>query len=256
MRSVLLLVALCGCDAVFGLDDAALPECFVDADQFKGTTPQILREVEVFSFSAKRDRAIAAIGGITVETESDGANPKPIDITPTYPMVAVAVEPNHDYFMFTASIEPPTLFMAFQENGKWKFDPRVPKGTVAGTPSDTMSGKPVRVVVRLFQNQQLFQEYERDDDGNWVPFGGRFELDAYAGANMTQDGLSIVFDGFDEDDMPGVYVAQRGAISNSFGEPNRVLEGVHQQPQLFGTCNTLYTVDEVEQARRLVRYTR
>jgi hypothetical protein len=154
--------------------------------------------------------------------------------------------------LFTASIEPPTLLAASKVDGKWKFDPRVPKGTFAGTPTNRLTGKPVRVMVRLLQLMELYQEYERDVDGNWFPVGDRFELKAFRGVNMTQDGLAIVFDGF-HDDVRGVYIAQRATIDDRFETPQLVLAGYHQHPQLFGSCDKLYTVDD---GTTLARYLR
>ena len=204
-----------------------------------------------------REHGIASHRGLSVETGgADAAIGAALDLEPMYPMMAVAVEPNNDYFMFTAPIEPPTLLAVTKVGGKLVFDKNVPKGTIAGTPPNRMSAKPVRVMVRLFQTQTLFQEYERAGDGTWSPVGARLELGAVAGANMTQDGLAIVFDGFHADDIRGVYIAQRGSIDDNFETPQLVLEGVHRQPQLFDACNKLYAIDDGEQGPQLTRYIR
>lgn len=257
MRLLLLLGALSGCDAVFGLDDAELPKCVVDDGFARASKAALQTQIDAYSLSADREHGIASHRGITVATEgADAAIGAAIDLEPMYPMTAVAVEPNNDYFMFTASIEPPVILAVTKIDGKLAFDKNVPKGTIAGTPTNRMSGKPVRVMVRLFQTQELFQEYERADDGSWSPVGARLELRAVAGANMTQDGLAIVFDGFHKDDIRGVYIAQRGSMDDSFETPQLVLEGVHQQPQLFDTCNKLYAIDDGEEGPQLTRYIR
>lgn len=257
MRLLLLLGALTGCDAVFGLDDAELPKCVVDDGFERASKSALQTQVDAFSLAADREHGIASHRGIIVATEgADAAIGEAIDLEPMYPMTAVAVEPNNDYFMFTAAFEPPEILAVTTVDGKLVFDTHVPKGTIAGTPTNRMSGKPVRVMVRLFQMQELFQEYERADDGTWSPVGARLELRAVAGANMTQDGLAIVFDGFHKDNTRGVYIAQRGSIDDSFETPQLVLEGVHAQPQLFDTCNKLYAIDEGEDGAQLTRYIR
>ena len=254
MRWLLLLGALAGCDSVFGLDDTALPKC-VRRGFGEALPDPLITNIDVFSFTGDRDRAIGSIGGYTIEAEgSDGKNPTPIDIKPMYSIVASAFEPNGDYFFQTAAIEPPQILAVTKKDDEWIFDPHVPKGFIAGTPTNRMNnGKPVRVLVRLFPYDQQFQEYERDDTGQWFAVGDRFELKAFGGANMTQDGLAIVFDGFHKDDKRGVYIAQRATLDDSFEEPQMVLEGVHVQPQLFDDCGKLYAIDE---GSTLVRYVR
>ena len=245
MRWLLLLGALGGCDAVFGLDDAALPKCVV-GDGFESASITTLQgQYDVYSLDGAREHGVASVNGVTVETVGAEAEiGDEIDIQPMYAMLSVAVEPNNDYFFLTASIEPPRILAVTKDGDAHKFDPRVPKGFIAGTPTNRMNGKPVRVIVRLYVFQEVFQEYERDLEGNWNPVGERFELKAIAGANMTQDGLAIVFDGYHRDDMRGVYIAQRGSIDDAFETPQLVLAGTHVQPQLFGSCNTLYSLDE------------
>jgi len=253
MRWLLLIGALCGCDSVFGLDEPALPTCVrTGFDQAPADPLQI--DIDTFSFTGDRARGVASVLGIIVETRgSNGDDAQPIDIQPMYPMIATAFEPNGDFFFLTAAIEPATILAVTKEGDAWKFAPHVPKGFMAGTPSNRMNGKPVRVLVKLSPNNLLFQEYERDATGQWITVGDRFELKSFSGANMTQDGLAIVFDGFHENDLRGVYIAQRGSIDDSFEEPQLVLEGLHHQPQLFDDCGKLYTLDD---GTTLTRYAR
>ena len=242
-RLLLLLGALSGCDAVFGLDDTGLPKCAVGGGFDDSRMDALRNGVDVFSFDKNRDHGILSIGGVTVEAFGDKGAPTELGVMPMYTMAAVALEPNGKYFFQAASIEPLTIQRIEQKNGKWDFDPHVPKGVIAGTPSDSMADKPVRVVVRLFQNKQEFLEYELAADGNWMPMGQRFDLPSLGGANLTPDGLALVFDGI-KDDKRGVYVAQRSTLAEEFRTPVLVFSGAHQFPQLFDGCDTLYSVEE------------
>jgi hypothetical protein len=254
MRWLLLLGGLCGCDAVFGLDDTALPKC--TTKRFDGEVPTVIRSEETidkFSFSRDREHAVLQINGIIAEATRDG-EPKDLPLKPMYPSLSIALEPENKFMFFTPAIEPPVVLAANRTgDNEWKFEPKVPKGTFAGTPTTSKTGEPVRVVVRLFEIADDFQEYERDGDGNWNPIGERFHMNALVGANLSASGLVLVYDGT-EGDTRGVYVRVRGQRSDPFEAPNVILEGPHLQPQLSDDCSELFVIDDSNGASALVRY--
>ena len=262
MRLLLLVGALCstGCDAIFGLEDPSLPRC-VPKEGFDQATPRATRpdsvDISVFSLTADEVRGIYDINGINVEAQRND-EPVRIPLEPMYPMVSVGMDPLGEYVFFTASIEPMTIFqMRKDDDDKWVFDPKVPKGTFAGTPSDSKSGKPVRVVVRLFALKDVFQEYERQADGSWIPVNDPFELAAARGANLSPDGLVIVYDGFEDGpEERGVYVDDRDSFDETFGRGINIFAGTHQHPQLFDDCSVLYAIDESTGERALTKYVR
>jgi hypothetical protein len=262
MRWLLLVGALglFGCDTVLGLDDPSLPRCL--PKKFTNARTQVLRtEIEAFSFTKDRALGVASIRGINSEVTKDG-DPMPLPLQPMYSMMSVAMEPNGDYILFTAGNEPPEILAARPMGDSWVFDKNVPKGYIAGTPSDRMTGDPVRVIVRLFAVTETgmkdFAEYERTAEGTWIEVNERFTIRAAAGANLTPDGLAIVYDGYEDgDDKRGVYVRQRASLDESFGGDRAselIFDGTHTFPQLFGDCTSLYTVDDATGENALTWY--
>ncbi len=254
MRWLLLLVGgLCGCDAVFGLDDNALPTC--NQGSFDTASPQLVRaEVDAYSLSRDRTLGVFEIRGIANEVIGD-REPTPLPLEPMYPMLSIALDPEHAYMLFTAAIEPATIFAARRTGeNQWEFEPGVPPGEIAGIPTLALTGDPVRVVVRRAIVRDEFQEYERAGDGTWHAVGDVFHLAARAGANLSSDGLVLVYDG--DEAGPGVYVRLRGSRAEGFRDFTRILAGPHHSPQLSDDCRELLVLDDGDGAPALTRYRR
>lgn len=252
MRWLLLLLGASGCDAVFGLDEPGLPRCAVGDGFDTARIDAVRTEVDAFSFDKKRQHSVISIRGITVEADGEKGAPQELDLLPSYVMISFALEPNGTYFFVTPATEPLVVRAISKQDGQWRFDPRVPKGAFVGTPTDSMSDQPVRAVARLFENTPEYLEYERDAGGNWIPVGTRFALNAIEAANLTPDGLALVYEGVEQEEH-GVYVAQRASIDEGFREPIRVLAGVHRHPQLFDGCSVLLSVEDGEVLTKLTR---
>src|SRR5687767_14048804 len=153
---VVLVTTLCGCDAVFGLDDTSLPKCL--PKQFdEAPATAIIADVEAFSFTSNRQFGVVSTIGQPLETFMPQANEQDLTLVPLEPpyvMVSIAMEPNSKFLFFTAAIEPFQIFTARPTGdpapNNWALEKTAPKGYIAGTPTDERTGDPVRVVVRLF----------------------------------------------------------------------------------------------------------
>lgn len=259
MRWLILVGAFAGagCDVVFGLGDPSLPSCVPRAG-FDGALPQAVRpDTEIVTFSLTSDERFAVfdIGGLTMQATGDEP-PRPISIDPAYTMVRMGLDPEGEYLLFTAAYEPFPVLSARPIGGDiWELGAKAPKGSIAGTPSDAKSGKPVRVVVRLEMVPNVFQEYERTADGDWVPVNDEFTLATIGGANLSPDGMVITYDG-EEDGVRGVYVTERASFDETFRRGTLIFAGVHEQPQLVGDCSVLYTIDDGTGERVLTKYVR
>jgi hypothetical protein len=252
MRWLLLLLGASGCDAVFGLDEPGLPRCAVGDGFDNARVDDVRTEVDAFTFDKKREHSILSIRGLMVEADGEKGEPQELGLSPSYLMMSVAFEPNGAYVFVTPAVESPVAQTIVKRDGKWQVDPHVPKGVYVGTPTDSMADQPVRAVARLFENVPEYLEYERAPDGSWSPVGAPFTLDATHVANLTPDGLALVYQGIEKDE-PGVYVAQRASLDESFREPIRVFAGVHRAPQLFDGCSVLMSIEPDGVMKKLTR---
>ncbi|MBA3393320.1 MAG: hypothetical protein H0T89_11780 [Deltaproteobacteria bacterium] len=258
MRWWLLLGALCGCDAVFGLDGTDLPEC--ELASFRDAQPvTVVENTELFSWDRLRDHLVIAAAGTAFELDADSPTERTeIALEPNYPMTTVSLAPEGDQIFFTASIEPSQLFSARRDDGGlWHFDRNVPDAGGAGTPTLALLG-PRRILVRVSFYANDVQEYEEQDDGTWKPVGDRHVVDAVTVVNLSSDGLTMVYDGFDAEGQRGVFAAQRPSRGEWFRDTTLILAGTHPSPQLADSCDVLHAIDEGDAItpRHLVRYQR
>jgi hypothetical protein len=194
---------------------------------------------EEFSISWDLSRAVVTVAGVAKEVSPLSGTPTPIDIGP-YTPTSLGLSPEGDSLLFTANIEPYTLYAAVRGNPDWRLDPNVPLGTYAGTPSADAFG-PRRVLVRMRWAGPL-QEYE-DDNGLWKPVGDGHDFDGLESANLTPNGLSMVYAAMQSDGTQAVMLATRKATSQWFGTPAVILTGEHSSPQLLDQCRSLYVID-------------
>lgn len=253
MRVFALLLGVCtGCDVVWGLDESPAPCAQASFDNAK---PVQLMPAEDFSISWDLSRAVV-LKAVVYEVSPLTGTPMPIDIGP-YTPTSLGLSPEGDSLLFTANIEPYTLYAAVRGNPAWRLDPNVPLGTFAGTPSADAFG-PRRVLVRMRDGGPL-QEYE-DDNGLWQPVGGGHDFDGLRSANLTPNGLSMVYTAPQADGTFAVMMATRTSTSQWFGTPSPILAGYYTSPQLLAQCRSLYVVgprDETTSAEPILeRYDR
>src|SRR5690349_6620143 len=128
----LLVVGLCGCDAVFGLSGDPRP---CDTSSFDQVTPSDIAPAEQFSISWDRSLAVVQSGGLMFEMNLPSTDMKPIDLG-IYVDVQLSLNPEGDALLYTAEIEPPVLQGALRiGDAQWSTGAQVPLGTFAGTPS-------------------------------------------------------------------------------------------------------------------------
>jgi hypothetical protein len=145
---------------------------------------------------------------------------------------------------YTIAVEPFELRAATREGARrYTKLSTLPKGTWAGTPSSRLYG-PQRMIVRLRDLRDEVQEYE-EREGAWVPVGDLHMLRGDQAANLSLDGLTMVYAGYGPDGAPGVFAAQRRDTSEWFREPHvQLLAGRHRGPQLSPACTTLETITD------------
>ncbi|HEY5926720.1 MAG TPA: hypothetical protein VIV11_33770, partial [Kofleriaceae bacterium] len=162
---------------------------------------------------------------------------------------------------FTAPIEPPELVGALRGETAWQLEATVPIGTYAGTPSADVFG-PRRVLVRMRPGDTSVQEYE-DQNGRWVAIGEPLAVgddpltpDDVHAPNLTPNGLTMVYPGFDRDGDPGIFAQSRASVDEPFGEPVVLRMGPLRRPQLCGQCQQLYAIDSLGEAPTVMRFDR
>jgi hypothetical protein len=228
----LALVALCGCDAVLGLDDT--PRACGDGT-FDAATPVDVVHGETFSVSWDRDLVVYTALGIPYQQRLPDGQPEAIDLgveTPT----SFALAPEGDAVMFSVVLDTPVVKAALRVGGAtWNMRGLAPVGAYAGTPSADEFG-PRRVLVRPSFESDL-QEYE-DQDGQWVAIGDLHALDGSFAPNLTPNGLDMVWSG-----AGAVVIAHRTTRDDWFGDPVQILAGAHIGPQLLDRCNQLFVAD-------------
>jgi hypothetical protein len=95
--------------------------------------------------------------------------------------------------------------------------------------------------VRIRMGGEL-QEYE-DQDGLWKPIGDTHEFNGLFSANLTENALTMVYAGMQDDGTSAVFEATRASTSDWFGTPTMILAGDHHDPQLVDDCHKLFVVD-------------
>lgn len=243
MRAVLLVLACAGCDQVVGLDEPLAP---CARDSFGQATVADVTFADDATVSTDLSIAVLSREGMAFEMALPDGVPVPLDLTPYMPE-SLALSPEGTSMLFTAAIEPPTLFAAARaSDGTWRVDSNVPPGIYAGTPSADVLG-PRRVLVRMFgaeveRDGPPLQEYE-DIDGVWTPVGDRRDYPGDFAPNLTPDALTMVYAGKQADGTPAVFQASRSSRQVWFDAPVAILAGAHADPQLVDRCGTLYTID-------------
>lgn len=237
--ALLSLAALGGCDVVAGLDGDATP---CDVPSFAEATTTDVVEAEEFSFDWYETFGVVQVAGLQYEMSPTDATLTPIDIGP-YMAQGLSLTPEGDAVFFTILIEPLTLKGALRgDTTNWRLDARVPRGTFAGTPSADVFG-PRRVLVRMRAgDEEPIQEYE-DQAGVWNPVGPPRVMRTPRAPNLTPDGLTMVYPGFDEVGEPAVFVQQRPSTTAEFGDAKAILPGAFTNAQLLARCQKLYTSD-------------
>lgn len=233
----LVLGALAGCDSVIGLDDP-LPHC--SAATFDAAKTVDIVSADDFSVSWSSQRGVVALSGSASEVSLADNSQTAIDLGVPYMPQSLALSPEGDALLFTASIEPLTMYAAVRGDATWRLDPNVPVGTYAGTPSEDAIG-PRRLLVRMRMGGEL-QEYE-DRGGLWKPVGDQHDFAGLFSANLTENALTMVYAGVQDDGSPAVFQATRESTSDWFGAPTVILTGDHKDPQLVDQCHKLFVVD-------------
>jgi hypothetical protein len=229
---LLLLLALTGCDVVVGVSDDPRP---CGAGAFTGSGTAIV-DADAFSIDWDQTIAVISTGGITSQYQFSDGTQTPIDLG-IYVPGAFALSPEGTGLLFTAWTDPPTLVAAARkDDAAWAMGGRTPAGTFAGTPSADAFG-PRHALVRVRPADAKVQEFI-DDNGIWKPVGDPHDAPGLGAPNLTPSGLTMVYA-----DTDGVYQATRSSRDAWFGEPVKVLEGVHLWPQLLGRCSNLYVID-------------
>jgi hypothetical protein len=233
------IVALPGCDVVFGLTGEPGP-CELaafDESSFVDLTPG-----EDVSVSLDGSFAVVVSGGVASELTLPGGETVPIELA--YPALGLGLAPEGDALFYTAQVEPPALKGAVRDAAQvWILDAEVPRGTFAGTPSADIFG-PRRVLVRLREVRAEVQEYE-DVNGVWTPVGEIHDVAGMLAPNLTPSGLNMVYGDVELDGTEIVLAASRESTSEWFSESRVILRGSNRSPQLFGkTCDQLFVSDD------------
>lgn len=235
----LVVVALSGCDGVFGLTDTGAVPC--GSASFDGVPPQILLAADMASVNWDRDRAVVMIDGAAFEQPLPHGPQQVVDLG-GYGATSLSLAPEGDALFYVAQIEPIELRATVKRETGWIPDLVLPGGTYAGTPSADEFG-PRHVVVRLHEGKSDVQEYIAQD-GAWVASGVPHPLDGVLAPNLTPSGLDVVYSGADSDGSPAVLAAHRSSVDVWFDPPSVILHGLHHGPQLLGRCSDLYVVDD------------
>lgn len=246
--AIALVLACGGCDLAFGLDGEEEP-CALGS--FDGALPTDIVEAEDFSIDWDETLAVYTKSGIAYERALPSATPAVIDLGP-YNMLGLSLTPEGNALFYTASIEPPVLRGALRAgDAQWQLDAGTPRGSYAGTPSADVFG-PRRVLVRMRMTGEEIVEYE-DDNGRWVPVGDPHPVVGTIAPNLTPNGLTMVYAGFDDEQQPAIFAATRSSTAEWFGAPAIILRGMHRSPLLLGRCKRLYTIADGSVLRRFDR---
>jgi len=251
LKLVIAIVALAGCDSVFGVTYKPKP-CAVPG--FDGAPMTVVAQspnpgVGAVAFSVSWDETLAVVDfdGTRYEMALPNGTPVPIDLG-IYPAARYSLAPEGDALLYSAAEEPPLLQSARRTGAAaWSLGGSVPLGAYAGTPSAADFGPP-RVLVRLRDAHPDVQEYEHDGT-HWVAVGTTHPVDGWFAPNLTPDGLTMSYD----DGAGMTLAATRTTVGDWFGPPAPTSSGGHAQPQLLDECHHLYTVDTDGVVRRYDR---
>jgi hypothetical protein len=232
-----LFVLLAGCDFVFGLSGQPAP---CDLASFEDAARTDITQAEEFSVDWDQTFALFTESGLNWQIALPDGAPVMIDLG-LYMNSSLALAPEGNALFFTAQIEPQTLKGAVRGGDTWQLGAEVPRGTFAGTPSADVFG-PRRVIVRERVASEDVQEFE-DVDGHWEPIGEPLPLLSVGAPNLTPNGLTMVYAGFDDALEPVVFARSRDGVDEPFGEPFALRKGALRAPQLCGQCKQLYVID-------------
>jgi len=232
-----LFVLLAGCDFVFGVNGQPEP---CELASFDAATATPIVDADEFSVDWDQSFAVFFSDGFNWQVELPDGEPRKIDLG-IYNPTSFSLTPEGDALFFTAAIEPMLLQGALRDGNTWTVGARVPRGTYAGTPSADVFG-PRRVLVKMLAFEETVQEYE-DDNGTWVPIGEPLNIASLAAPNLTPNGLTMVYAGFDDEGHTGVLAQQRESVDEPFAPPKLMRMGDLRAPQLCGKCRQLYAID-------------
>jgi hypothetical protein len=231
------VVALAGCDRVFGLTGYEVP---CDLHAFTGSAIPVVAASDVARDDA--DLILGIADGAPFELAA-GGTPQPIDLG-VYVPVGLGLAPEGALLLFSGAIEPPLLQSARRVgSGVWVVGGDVPAGVYAGAPTATELG-PRRTLVRIDAATADVQEYIQTDLGTWQPIGAVLEVDSLFAPNLLPNGLTMVYAGTDSaGGAAGVYAAQRAALDGRFGAPRLLYAGAFDSAVLSAQCDALTVGD-------------
>lgn len=259
MRWGLAVLACTGCDVVFGLEGDDLPEdCTLVS--FADATGAPIGPADNSSTPADEAYRIVSLDGFVHEVQP-GDVPGPhntVDFLPPTSVLVIAVSPEGDRVFASLFADELTRIVSGRRVGTrdWELvDDAVPAGRWPGTPSASRFGAP-RMIVRLspyadeHPDGAEVQEYE-ERDGAWHPVGERRRLRADLGVNLSPDGLTISYAGYDATGARGVFAQSRSGVDEWFREPPLLLRaGEVRAAQLSADCRRL----DVIESRVITRY--
>jgi hypothetical protein len=233
------MALLGGCNLVFGVEGETTP---CELGSFADATPVDLAPADDFSADWNMTFAVVMSGGVAHELDLETLTMTPIDLGPYSPL-GVALAPEGNSLFYTASAEPNFLKGALRSGvTQWVLDATTPRGAFAGTPSADVFG-PRRVLVKERDLVDEIQEYE-DVAGRWMPVGPPHPVPTRTAPNLTPNGLTMVFIEHDAAGSSAIRASQRASISEWFGPPTTLREGVFRSAQLLGECKRLYTTED------------
>jgi hypothetical protein len=244
--SVVALVALAGCDLVFGLDDKPEP---CPLASFDGAAPTTITAAQHYSIDWDQTFAVISQEGASFEMALPDGAPTPTDLG-LYMTLGLSLNPEANALFYTIMVEPMELKGALRGDEGWRLDAVVPRGTFAGTPSADVFG-PRRVMIRERELSADVQEFE-DTNGVWKPIGAPLPIPGMLPPSLTPNGLTMVYAATDAEGAPMILAAQRSSVDAEFSAPTILLRGDYRAPQLCGMCQQLYVISGPD----LVRFDR
>jgi len=244
--AIALLPLGAGCDLAFDIDTQADP---CELESFADATAVDHVPSEDFSVDWEMSFGVVMSSGLTYEIDLTTNALTPIDLGPYVPR-AFSLAPEGSSMFYTASAEPALLKGARRPRAaERRLDAGVPKGTYAGTPSADIYG-PRRMLLKEKETSTDIIELE-DVAGRWTPVGEPHPMVTDHAPNLTPNGLTMVWPGYNEAGEPAVYAAQRPSISEWFGEPTVLRTGKTMRAQLLGECKRLYVSETPDGQQQL-----
>lgn len=237
------IALLGGCDLAFDIDLEPKP---CELASFADAPAVTHAPADDFSVDWEMSFAVIISQGLTYELDLTTNTQTPIDLGPYVPR-GFSLAPEGSSMFYTASAEPALLKGALRPSAaEWLLDAGVPKGTYAGTPSADIYG-PRRLLLKEREESTDIIELE-DVEGRWTPIGEPHPIATIQAPNLTPNGLTMVWPGYNEANEPVVFAAQRPSISEWFGEPTVIRTGHTARAQLLGECKRLYVIDPPTQS--------